>query len=157
MLDKFFDFIFDLPLIKIFKPFYLKHKDIVLYVFFGVLTTIVSFFTYWLFLDVFNLHELIANTISWIFAVGFAFFTNRVWVFNCPTKGQKSFLIQMLKFYSGRLFTLGVEDGIIFIFVTKLEYNELLIKLFATIIVLILNYIISKVIIFRKKHEHDKI
>lgn len=150
MLDNFFDFLFRIPIVRKFKPFYEKHKDIVLYIFFGGLTTVVSFVTFWFFVDVVNLHELIANTFSWIFAVAFAFFTNRIWVFNSPTKTVKDFLIQMVLFYGGRLLSFAVEMGIIYIFITLLGYNDLVVKLSATIIVLILNYIISKVIVFRK-------
>lgn len=153
MLDRFFDKIFSLPLIRIFKPFYNKRKDIVYYVFFGVLTTLVSYISYAIAIYVFGLHELIANTISWILAVAFAFFTNRVMVFNSPTENAKDFFFQLFSFYGGRLFSYGVESLIIYIFVTKLSYNEMLIKVLAGIFVLIINYIISKWIVFRKKTE----
>ena len=151
MLDSFFDVIFKIPIIRKFRPLYEKRKDIVLYIFFGALTTVVSFFTFWLFLDVLSMHELVANTISWIFSVAFAFFTNRIWVFNSPTKTALAFLKQMVLFYGGRLFSFFVEMLIIWIFTTLLGFNALLIKLIATIIVLILNYIISKVIVFKNK------
>ena len=105
MLDRFFGFIFDLPIIKYFKPFYQKRKDIVLYIFFGGLTTIVSFVTFWLFEYIFNLHELIANSISWVAAVAFAFFTNRIWVFNSPTYSTRitSYNVCYTKLLRGRL------------------------------------------------------
>jgi len=156
-LDKFFEFIFSIPLIRKFKPFYEKRKDIVLYTFFGGLTTIVSFFTFWVCIDLVKMHELIANTFSWIFAVAFAFFTNRIWVFNSPTKTAKDFIKQFILFYAGRLFSFAVEMGIIYLFITLMGFNELLIKLAATIIVLILNYIISKVFVFRNKSEKNTI
>lgn len=154
MLDKFFDFIFNMPIIRKFRPFYEKRKDIVLYIFFGGLTTVVAFFTFWLAevnLKSVNYHEIISNIISWIFAVAFAFFTNRVWVFNAPTKTVSEFLNQMLLFYSGRIFSLLVETAIIWGFATRLGFNSLIVKLVATIIVLILNYIISKLFVFKKE------
>ncbi len=161
MLDRFFGFIFDLPIIKYFKPFYQKRNDIVLYIFFGGLTTIVSFVTFWLFEYIFNLHELIANSISWVAAVAFAFFTNRIWVFNSPTYSTVKFLKQLILFYVGRVFSFLVEMLIIWVFITKLGNNALIIKLIATIIVLVLNYIISKLIVFKKKDiievQNDKI
>ncbi len=156
MLDKFFEFIFSIPIIRKLKPFYEKRKDIVLYIFFGGLTTVVSFVVFWFFVDVIPLDPLIANTISWVLAVAFAFFTNRVWVFNSPTETIPAFLKQLFLFYAGRLLSFGVETIIIWIFITKLGFNDLLIKLAATVIVLILNYIISKVIVFRgEKITHE--
>lgn len=153
MLDKFFNWIFSLPLLRKFKPFYNKRKDIVLYVFFGGLTTIVALVSFAVPIYVFGINEMVANTISWILAVAFAFFTNRVWVFNSPTKKVSDFLIQFFSFYGGRLFSFGVETLIIFIFITKLSYNQMLIKIFASVFVLILNYIISKWFVFRKKNH----
>jgi len=150
MLDNFFEFIFSLPLIKKFKPFYEKRRDIVLYIFFGGLTTVVSFFTFWLFADGFSLDVFIANTISWVLAVAFAFFTNRIWVFEAPTTNKKDFLVQLILFYGGRLLSFAFEMAVLFIFIKQLGLNKLIVKLLATIIVLILNYIISKVIVFRK-------
>ncbi len=151
MLDRFFDKLFDLPLIKIFKPLWVNKKDIVLYIFFGGLTTVVSLVCFAIPVYVFHINELIANTISWIFAVAFAFFTNRIWVFNAPTKTTGQFIYQLISFYAGRLLSYGMEMLIIFIFITKLGYNKMLIKILAQIIVLIANYIISKLLVFRKK------
>ena len=153
MLDKFFDFIFNLPLIRKFRPFYEKRKDIVLYLFFGVLTTIVGVFTFWLFYYVFSMSTLTSIIISGVLAVTFAFLTNRIWVFNSPTEGKKDFFVQMGNFYGGRLFSLGVETLLLFVFVDKLCYNAMLIKILANVVVLILNYIISKLFVFRKKEE----
>jgi len=154
MLDKFFECFFSLPLIRIFKPFYCKHKDIVLYLFFGGLTTIVSLVSFAIPIYVFGINEMIANTISWILAVAFAFFTNRIYVFNSPTKKVSHFLFQLFSFYGGRLFSFGVEMLIIYIFITKLSYNDMLIKILASFIVLAMNYIISKWIVFRKKNQN---
>lgn len=153
MLDKFFGWIFSLPLLRIFRPFYDNHKDIVLYVFFGGLTTIVSLVSFAVPIYVFGINEMIANTISWVLSVAFAFFTNRICVFNSPTKKVSEFFIQLFSFYGGRLFSYGVEMLIIFIFITKLSYNQMLVKIVASVFVLILNYIISKWFVFRKKNH----
>ncbi len=150
MIDSFFGFIFRLPFIRRFSPFYEKRKDMVLYIFFGGLTTIVSLLSFGLSYYFFNINEFVSNTISFILAVAFAFFTNRIWVFDSPTKGAYQFLIQLLLFYLGRLFSFGVEMLLIFIFITKLGYNAMLIKILASFIILTLNYIISKFIIFKR-------
>lgn len=155
LLDKFFDFIFSLPVIRILNPFWKKKKDIVLYLFFGGLTTVVSLASFGIAFYTFSINEMISNTISWILAVAFAFFTNRVWVFHSPTKTVKAFLYQLITFYGGRLLSFGMEMLIIFIFITKLGYNAMLIKIIAQIIILIANYIISKTIVFRKKKTSE--
>lgn len=155
MLDKFFEFIFSLPLLRKLKPLYERQKGIILYIFFGGLTTVVSFVVFWFFVHIIPFDPLVANTISWVISVAFAFFTNRVWVFNSPTHSARAFFKQLFMFYVGRLFSFAVEQLMIFVFINKLGFNDLIIKLIATIIVLILNYIISKVIVFRTKRTEE--
>ncbi len=150
MIDKLFEKFFSLPLICILKPFWIKKREIVLYIFFGGLTTLVSFFSYALFFYVFHINEILTNVISWIFAVLFAFFTNRIWVFDGCSKDKNAFAKQLISFFTGRIFSLLVETLIIFIFVTKMEFNAMIIKIIASIFVLIINYIISKLFVFTK-------
>lgn len=145
-----FDRIMSARLFRPLYPLYRKYKEILLYVFFGGLTTVVSFVTFWFFAEPVGMHELIANAISWIFAVTFAYITNRIWVFDSKVDSKKGMLREASAFYGGRLATLGFEELVLFIFVTWLGYNELLMKVIATVGVLILNYIISKLIVFRK-------
>ncbi len=121
--------------------------------FFGAWTTVVGLVTFWVFNNLVGVHELWSTTISWVLAVTFAFFTNRIWVFNSPTKGINDFLRQMISFFGGRLFSYGVEMLIMLVFATLLKFNDILIKLIATIVVLIMNYIISKVYVFKEKKE----
>lgn len=154
MLDRFFMFIFGLPLLNKLMPFYKKRKDIVLYIFFGALTTLVSLASFGICYYTFHINEFASNTISWILAVAFAFFTNRIWVFNAKTDNTKQFLYQLISFYAGRLFSFGVEMLMIYIFITRLAFNAMLIKILANVIILILNYIISKLIVFRKKGDN---
>ncbi len=156
MLNRFLDDFFSLPVIRKFKPFYDKRKDLVLYAFFGILTTVVSFCSFWAFeviLKNVHWHVYISNTISWICAVEFAFFTNRRWVFNSPTNTFYSFIRQMALFYTGRFVSFLIEMFLMWAFVTMLGVNSLVVKIFATIIVLIINYIVSKLVVFRKKPD----
>ena len=80
-----FDRMMALPILNIFEPFYKKNKEVLLYLFFGGLTFIVSIATYAVFNVSMGINELIANVMSWVLAVLFAFATNRVWVFQAPT------------------------------------------------------------------------
>lgn len=145
----FIDRIMAFKLFKPFLPFYKKYREILLYLFFGGLTTIVSFSSYWLFYDAFEIKGYISNIISWVLAVLFAFFTNRIWVFNSPTTGVAAFLTQMAAFFGGRLFSGAAETIFIFIFVDLLSYNSLAMKLIASVFVVILNYFLSKLFIFK--------
>ena len=132
---------------------YKKYKEVINYLIFGVLTTVVSLLTYYLLvltiLDPNNPIQLqIANIISWITCVTFAYITNRIYVFNSK---NKNILKEMIKFYSSRLTTLFLDMLIMFIFVTKLEFNDKIIKIIVQIIIIILNYILSKILVFKHK------
>lgn len=128
--------------------FYKKHKEMLLYLLFGGLSFIVSIATYYLFSEVVCMSELIANVLSWVFAVSFAFVTNYIWVFEKTTTGLKSFLSQVWKFFMGRVFTLVVEEVILVLFVTIMELPNMPVKVVAQIIVIVLNYVISKLFVF---------
>lgn len=134
------------------KKIYLKYKEIINYLIFGVLTTIVSLLTYYLLvltiLNPNNPIELqIANIISWITCVTFAYITNRKYVFDSK---NKNILKEITKFYSSRLTTLFLDMIIMFIFVTKLHFNDKIIKIIVQIVIIILNYILSKLLVFKK-------
>ena len=146
-----FDRIMQLPGLRIFEPFYKAHKEVLMYLFFGVLTTVVSIASYAVANAVFGINELIANVISWILAVTFAFFTNRTWVFDAGKGGTADFIRQMLSFYGGRLFTLLVEEVLLFVFITVLKLNSIGVKVGAQFVIVVLNYVISKLVVFKKK------
>lgn len=151
-----FDRIMGLPLLRIFEPFYKKNKSILMYLFFGALTTAVSIGVFFAVGTAMGLNEHIANSVSWIAAVTFAFFTNRTWVFDGKTNSTREFFAQARDFYGGRLFTYFVEEIIILVFVTILNLNQNVIKTVAQIIILVLNYVISKAFVFRKKPCENK-
>lgn len=150
-----FDKIMSFKILKRFQPIYEKHKEVLLYLFFGGLTVCVSIFSYFLFSEVMKIHELIANIASWILAVLFAYFTNSIWVFQSRPSTRKDFLKQISGFMGGRIITLLIEEIILFVFVTLLLYPGLLIKTLAQVLVIILNYIISKVFVFGKRDDID--
>ena len=126
-------------------------KELVLYTIFGNMTFVISIGAYALFNIVFGINELIANALAWGFAVLFSYVTNKKWVFKVSTPTKTAVLVQMFAFFSGRFFTLIIEELIIFIFITMLSYPSMWVKLAAQIIVVVLNYIISKLFVFRDK------
>ena len=146
-----FDKIMSLHVFNIFEPFYKKNKEALLYLFFGGLTFFLSIFLFWFMDEVLHIHELINNAIDWVICVAFQFFTNRTWVFDAEVDNKKDFWKQAGSFTAGRLFTLGVEEGLLLIFVTIMGFPKMPIKLGATFIVIVLNYVISKLIVFKKK------
>ena len=143
-----FDRIMSLPGLRRLYGLYTKWKSVLLYIFFGGLTTIISVCSFILFDTMCS--ELIANIISWILAVTFAYFTNKIWVFRSSAKG-KAMWQEMMTFFSGRLITLGLEEAMLLVFVTWLQFNGAMIKVIAQFVVLVSNYLISKWITFKKE------
>ncbi len=145
-----FDRIMALPGLRRFAGVYRRHREILLYVFFGGCTTLVSVGSFVLLDTVLGVHELLANVFSWLLAVGFAYVTNRTWVFASKARGRAQ-RMELFLFYAGRLLTLALEEGLLLVFVTCLGQNSTVVKLLAQVMVLISNYILSKLLIFRKK------
>lgn len=144
------------------KDLYLKYKEIINYLFFGVLATVVSLGVKYLLLftilDAANAIELQAAVIiSWVAACLFAYITNRIWVFESK---EKQILKEIVKFFTSRLATLGLEMLIMFIFVTALKLNSniwvIVWTLVSQIVVIIGNYILSKLIVFKDKKKEEK-
>ncbi len=142
-----FDRIMQWRLLRPLYPFYKKRREVLLYLFFGALTTAVSWGSFYLFHYPIGWNEHIANLLSWVAAVLFAFLTNRVWVFAA----QGNVLREMLLFFAARLTTLGVEEVFLLIFTTLLEKEAMPVKIVGNLLVLVLNYVFSKLVVFRKK------
>ncbi|MBR4858962.1 MAG: GtrA family protein [Clostridia bacterium] len=156
-------------------------KEIVTYVFFGVMTTVVNLITFYIFKRIFisigwegvfnsiipegsSLHKIFiggtdyldANFIAWIVGVVFAFITNKLWVFDSkswtPSVAGKEFS----GFMGARIFSFVIETISLFVLVTILSVNDFVAKIIVGIVVVIINYVFSKLIIFRKKPETEK-
>lgn len=149
-----FDRIMLLPGLRLFNGFYRKNKSVLLYIFFGGLTTLISIGSFVLLDSWLGIHTLIANILSWVCAVLFAYVTNRVWVFASKATGMQ-IVREMISFFAGRLITLGLEEVLLFVFVAVLHFNSTVIKVLGQIIVLVLNYLISKLLVFRKRRKDD--
>lgn len=137
---------------KMIIDVYKKRKELIMYVIMGVLTTIVSLITYYAFtLTIMNpnnaLELQITNILSWIVAATFAYFTNRKYVFN---KTNKANIKEAGKFYVSRVATLLLDVAFMYIFVTLLHLNDKIIKLIVQFLIVVLNYIMSKFIVFSK-------
>ena len=95
-----------------------------------------------------------ANIASWILAVAFAYVTNRTWVFESSTDRGSNLIKEITGFVGGRIATLVIEELILFIFITGLEMNSILIKIVAQVVVIALNYVISKLVVFKPKSKN---
>ena len=144
------------------KELYLKYKEIINYLIFGVLTTVVSLATKYLLLftilDASNAVQLqIAVVTSWVTACLFAYITNRIWVFESKSK---EIIKEMAKFFAARLTTLGLEMLIMFIFVTVLGLNTdmwvVVWTLVSQVVIIIGNYVLSKLIVFKNKEKEEE-
>lgn len=137
--------------LRVFQGTYLKYREQIIYLFFGGLTFFVNFFVFTVLDHLMIDKTLTANVIAWIAGVMFAFYTNRRWVF--VNKEQKNLMYQFISFSAGRLFTLVLEEVVLFIGCDVLQLWTIGIKLMAQIVVIILNYVISKVIVFNNRKE----
>lgn len=126
-------------------------KELILYLVFGACTTLVSIFSYYLFYSLLNCSNVLANILSWIFAVTFAFVTNRKYVFNSSTNG-KAVVKEVISFIFSRIGTGVLELVLMYIFVDLLLYHAMWMKCGVTVLVIILNYILSKILVFVKNN-----
>ncbi len=132
------------------RPFWRKYREVVLYLFFGGLTFFLSIGLYWLFAHPLGLTPLVANVISWILCVVFAYVTNRTWVFRQKARELPGVLREAASFGAGRLATLGLEELILWLGIDVLGIHDLLVKIVAQVLVIVGNYVISKWFVFRK-------
>lgn len=132
-----------------FRRYFKKYKDIIPYLFFGVCTTIVNVVSYWMCAHILSLDVLISTVIAWFLAVLFAYITNRKWVFCSDASGLKEIFKEACSFYGCRLATGIIDWGCMFVFVNLIGFDDVIVKTLANVLVIILNYLASKLIIFR--------
>lgn len=145
-----FDRIMHLPGLRTFENFYRAHKEVLLYLFFGGVSLVLNLAMFAFFEYVVGLNQLVNNIICWVTSVLMQFFTNRIWVFQGRTDGAVDFLKQMATFFGGRVFTLAVEEVLLLVFIFGLHFNSMAVKSTAQIVVIVLNYVISKFWVFKK-------
>ena len=149
-------------MIKKIKAFVKEHKEGVLYLVFGALTTLISILSFAIFNALLGDERyLLSNLISWVISVAFAFFTNKHLVFASKSNDKKTLLSEGGKFLGARVLSLGLEELILWIMLDLFGMESLLLlgivtgeiiaKTVATVVVVVVNYFLSKFIIFKKK------
>ncbi len=142
-----------------------KYKELILYVVFGGFTTVVNFIAFWIFGKILGEElYLISNAIAWFVSVVFAYITNKLFVFEAKSFAPKTLLKEISVFFSARVFSFGVEEGGLWFLVDLLKFGDfsftvfgfeisgqLIAKLLLAVIVVLINYFVSKFAVFTKK------
>lgn len=127
-----------------------KYHDVLAYLFFGVLTTAVNYIIYLPCYNYLGLSAAVGNVIAWIFAVAFAYLTNKPFVFKSHDWSAKTVVPELTKFVGSRIASGALETVIIFLMVDVLSWNGNMMKLVTSVLVVIINYVASKLVVFRK-------
>ena len=135
------------------KDLFYKYKELILYVFFGGLTTLVNWGGYWLLADLFHVPYLWATAIVQIVSILFAYVTNRIWVFESKAKRVAAVFWEMVRFFGCRGASFVLDLLCMRVGVGALHINDKVMKLLSNVIVIIVNYVFSKVFVFLKPPE----
>ena len=127
-----------------------KHRDILVYLIFGVLTTVVNYVVYLPCYNLLGISAAVSNVIAWVFAVAFAYVTNKPFVFCSHDWSRKTVIPELTKFVGSRIASGALETGIIFLTVDCFLWNGNVMKLITSVLVVVLNYIASKLLVFKK-------
>ena len=130
---------------------FLRYRDMIAYLFFGVVTTLVNLLVYYLCYELWHMANTPSVVIAWILAVLVAFLTNKPFVFRSHDWSAKVLLPETVSFFSCRLGTGVLELGLMYLTVDLLHWNGMLMKLLVNVLVVLLNYVGSKLLVFRKK------
>ena len=128
----------------------MKHWDMVSYLFFGVLTTVVNYLVYLPLYNLAGISAAVSNIIAWMAAVAFAYVTNKPFVFKSHDWSMKTVLPELGKFVGCRAASGGLETALVFLTVDVCGWDGNIWKLIISVVVVILNYVSSKLLVFRK-------
>ena len=130
---------------------YRKYEEGISYLFWGGMTFLLGMVIFYLFAVKMDMYEQIANVWSWVICVLFAYVTNRTFVFKSKVKGFKNIFIEFKDFISARVLTLVAENILLFILIDLLTMNNMVAKLIGQVMVIVSNYFLSKLWIFKNK------
>ncbi|WP_101773255.1 GtrA family protein [Peptostreptococcus faecalis] len=129
---------------------YTKYKEIINYIIFGGMTTVVNFVVYFVCIGVFGLHYVTGNVIAWFLSVVFAYVTNRLFVFEKVNSSLFGIIREIILFFGSRLLSGAVETLSLILMVEKIGMSDKISKFIVAIVVVILNYVFSKLFVFKK-------
>ena len=129
---------------------YKKHEEGFNYLIFGFLAFVLNYFLYFLFADTLSMHYMAATVISWVLTVVFAYWTNRTFVFKSQNKEISAIVKEFISFIGARVATEVLEIVLMYVMVDMLFINDKISKLVCQTIVILANYVLSKIWIFKK-------
>ncbi len=127
---------------------YKKYEEIINYLIVGGMTTLVSIGVYALCTKCFHINYMIANVVSWIISVLFAYITNRIFVFKSKSE---NIILEVYQFFKYRIFSFLIEIFLMYVFVELISIDDMISKVIVQIIVIVLNYVFSKLFVFKKE------
>ncbi len=130
---------------------YKKYSEIINYLIVGGLTTLVSVVVYAVFTRFFHVNYMISNIVSWIISVLFAYITNKKFVFRSVCETRKDVLIEIYQFFKYRIFSFLIDILLMYVFVELVNIDDMIAKVIVQIIVIVLNYVFSKLFVFKKE------
>lgn len=131
---------------------YNKYKEGLLYLFFGGCTTLINIISFIIFRQ-FKLGVDVSNVIAWLIAVIFAFITNKLFVFDSRNTDRKTVMKETISFLIARVISLGIDTGLLHLMIDFMKIHEVIAKVISNIVVIIVNYIFSKLFIFKKEKK----
>lgn len=132
----------------------LFNRETISYIIFGVLTTLVDYVAFYIFYYKAGWSNVVSNTIAWILAVAFAYITNKLFVFEAKADNIKSLLIEIISFAGARVATLLLTN-VFLLFAEYIGMEAMIAKIVISVAVVIINYFLSKLFIFKKKKVSD--
>ena len=138
-------------MIEKIKKLFVQHWEVLSYLIFGVLTTIVNYLVYLPVYNLLGLSAALSNAIAWVVAVAFAYLTNKPFVFKSHDWSRETVIPELTKILGCRLGSGAAETVILFLAVDLLGWNGNIWKLLTQVMVVVLNYIGSKLLVFTKK------
>lgn len=139
--------LFDIIGLYKFVDWYIEHQEGMRYLVFGGISTIINIIVFAL-LEKIGFSTLISNLMAWIISLIFAYFTNKMCVFYSKAITKKDLLKEITSFFSFRIITLIIDEVYMYITIDAMHFNSLLMKIISNIIVVVLNFVFSKIFIF---------
>lgn len=138
---------------QLLKRLYQKYQSMISYLFFGVLTTVINIGVFALLNHYLGWNYQLANILAWFISVLFAYITNKIWVFQSQTITKTGLFREISDFFFFRLLSLLIDAVILFIGITLLKQNPLLVKIIDNVVVVAANYLFSKLFIFKGRQK----
>ncbi|GED01625.1 putative membrane protein YwcD [Bacillus atrophaeus] len=125
----------------------------IMYIIMGIFTTAVNISSFYILVEILDRDYKTATVIAWILSVLFAYITNKIYVFQQKTSDMRSLMRELTAFFSVRLLSLGIDLGMMILLVSQFHTNETLAKILDNVVIVVVNYIASKWLVFKKTTE----